>query len=126
LIEARPSEANRADSNGPVNATTRANKASGLRQAIALVVVLVLGVVAWVVLGTDYESTLDLAPQRQSAQENSQSGGHDNGINQPPAVIPNQDAGAAALAANPPSDAGTQQSTARFRGTWPNGECAAV
>jgi uncharacterized protein HemX len=104
----RPSDTNQADSNGPVNATTRANKASAWHLAIALVVVLALGVVAWLVLGPQYESTLDLAPQHQSEQENSRSGGHDNGINQPSAVIPNQDAGAAAPAANPPADAGTQ------------------
>ena len=99
----RPSESNEADSNRPVSRRTKANKASALRWAIGLVVVLVLGVAAWVVLGPERGQAPDLAPQHQPEQGSDQG----NGINQPPAVIPNQDTGGAAPAANPPSDSGT-------------------
>ena len=84
-------------------AINRENKASAMRLGIGLVVVLVLGVVAWVIANPPDES-LDLTPPQQSGDE------QQPGVNQPPAVAPDADSNTGTLDAPPPATdgAGTQ------------------
>jgi cytoskeletal protein RodZ len=85
------------------NRRTAANKSSALRWAVGLVIVLLIGVVAWLATGYRGQSTLDSAPQNQSDTESN------SGTSQPPAVIPNQDAGTDKPATTPPAGEGTTQ-----------------
>ena len=81
-------------------AINRENKSSAMRWAIGLVVVLALGAAAWVM--SDHRGEVgDLTPPQQTGAEDQ------SNVNQPPAVIPNQDPAAPAA---PPatSGAGTQ------------------
>jgi hypothetical protein len=84
-------------------AINRENKASAMRLAIALVVVLVLGVVVWVI-ANPRSGPLDLAPQHQPGAEDQST------VTQPPAVTPDADSNTGTLDAPPPasSGAGTQ------------------
>jgi cell division septation protein DedD len=82
---------------------TAANKSSALRWAVGLVVVLALGVIAWLATGYRGQSTLDSAPQHQSGSESN------SGTSQPPAVTPNQDAGKGKPIPTPPASEGTTQ-----------------
>lgn len=95
---------NRTDPNQTATRTTvdrriDRNKAVGMRWAIGLVVVLALGFIAWVALAPEHTPTT-ISPQ-QSDQDSSP----DGGINQPPAVAPNQDQGGGA-APGAPADTG--------------------
>jgi hypothetical protein len=87
----------------PEPAINRENKASAMRLGIGLVVVLVLGVVAWVIANPRSEP-LDLTPQHQPGYEDQ------SNVNQPPAVAPDADSNTGTLDAPPPasSGAGTQ------------------
>jgi hypothetical protein len=94
---------NTVDPNPGDNPRIRANKASGLRWAIGLVAVLVLGFAAWQVFGPDHRPTTDYPPgQTQSGG----SYGAGQGGNQPAAIAPNQDTGASS-APGAPADSGT-------------------
>ena len=88
-------------------AINRENKASAMRLGIGLVVVLVLGVVAWVAANPRSEP-LDLTPQHQTGDQ--QQPGDQPTLNQPPAVAPDADSNTGTLDAPPPatSGAGTQ------------------
>jgi hypothetical protein len=82
-------------------AINRENKASAMRWAIGVIVVLVLGAAAWVM--SDHRGELgDLTPQEQPASGDQPS--------QPPAVAPDADSNTGTLDAPPPasSGAGTQ------------------
>jgi hypothetical protein len=93
-------------------AIIRENKASAMRLGIGLVVVLVLGVVAWVAANPRSEP-LDLTPQHQTGdqqQPGDQPPLNLPRVNQPPAVAPDADSNTGTLDAPPPatSGAGTQ------------------
>ena len=84
-------------------AINRENKASAIRWAIGLVVVLGLGAAAWVISDHRGEPG-DLTPQHQPGAEDQ------SNVNQPPAVAPDADSNTGTLDAPPPatSGAGTQ------------------
>ena len=93
---------NRIDPNRTATRRTIArNKAIGLRWAIGLVVVLVLGVIAWEVLAPEHTPTTE----NMSPQQSDQGSNTDGGIYQPPAVVPNQDQGGA-VSPGAPADTG--------------------
>ncbi|HJT15033.1 MAG TPA: hypothetical protein VJ790_20590 [Dongiaceae bacterium] len=81
-------------------AINRENKASAMRWAIGLVVVLAIGVAAWLISNPRGEP-VDPAPQHEPGYEDQ------SDVNQPPAVIPNQDP-AEPTAPPATSGAGTQ------------------
>jgi hypothetical protein len=82
---------------------TAANKSSAMRWALGLVVLLALGVIAWLISDPRGEA-IDPTPQHQPGYEDE---GSD--LNQPPAVIPNQDPNGSPSAVPPASSgAGTQ------------------
>ena len=82
---------------------TAANKSSALKWVVGIAIVLGIGVIAWLATGYRGQSTLDSAPQNQSDAESN------SGTSQPPAVIPNQDAGTGKPATTPPAGEGTTQ-----------------
>ena len=81
-------------------AINRENKSSAMRWAIGLVVVLALGAAAWMMSDRRGEVG-DLTPPQQTGAEDQ------SNVNQPPAVIPNQDP-AEPTAPPATSGAGTQ------------------
>ena len=85
--------------------TTAANKSSAMRWAIGVAAIFIVGVIAWWVSGLPRGEAPDIAPQNQ--QQN-QSGAGSAGVNEPPAVIPNQDTGGSPLATPKPAAPGTQ------------------
>jgi hypothetical protein len=84
-------------------AINRENKSSAMRWAIGVVVVLGLGVAAWIISDPRGQPT-DPAPQHQPGTEDQ------SDVNQPPAVAPDADSNTGTLDAPPPatSGAGTQ------------------
>jgi hypothetical protein len=60
---------------------TAASKSNALRWAVGLVIVIALGVIAWLATGYRGQSTLDSAPQHQSGSQSN------SGTSQPSAVM---------------------------------------
>ena len=85
--------------------TTASNKSSAMRWALGVAAIFIIGVIAWWVSGLPRGEAPDIAPQNQ--QQN-QSGPGNAGVNEPPAVIPNQDTGGSPPAAPKPAGTGTQ------------------
>jgi len=89
--------------------TTATNKSSAMRWALGVAAVFIIRVVAWWVSGLPRGEAPAITPQNQlQNQQQNQSGSGSSGVNEPPAVIPNQDTGGSPPATPKPAGAGTQ------------------
>ena len=85
--------------------TTAANKSSAMRWAIGVAAIFIIGVIAWWASGLPRGEAPDIAPQDQ---QQSQSGSGSASVNEPTAVIPNQDTGGSPPATPRPAGPGAQ------------------